>query len=381
MARSEVPFVSGLRMGRGLPASHQPRGSAIKSTIAWWGAHDESVVAAVVCAVSLGLIIADAITPFELNLPTAYALPLVLAAAARNRRLLWFFTALLTIATFVVYAWKIPAGQFTLHQAFLVNRMLAATAFLVTAGLLHVWMTSAETSDARARQISEQDHRIEAGNAARRLVEVQETERRALASQLHDLVGQNLAGLSLNLNIVKGQLALPDGNRVGARLNDSLALVEETIESIRDVMAELRPAVLDDYGLMAGLRWYAEKFMKRTGVPTAVIEQGPGRRRLTPAVEAAFFRIAQEALANTAKYACASKSVVTLDTRDAAVCLLIADDGRGFDPTTIRQPVREHGWGLMIMRERAAAVGAQLRVESAPGHGTQVAVTLSGSPP
>jgi signal transduction histidine kinase len=380
MGRHGMPFVSGLRRCRRPASPDQPRGSAIKSTIAWWGSHDEAVVAAVVCAVSAGLIVADAITPFDLNLPTAYALPLVLAAAARNRRLLWFFTALLTIATFVVYAWKIPAGEFMLYQVFLVNRMLAATAFLVTAGLLHVWMASAEISEARARQIHEQHHRIEAGNAARRLVEVQEAERRALASQLHDLVGQNLAGLSINLNIVKGQLTTTDANRLSGRLNDSLALVEETIESIRDVMAELRPAVLDDYGLTAGLRWYAEKFMTRTGVPTTVIERGSSGRRLSPAVEVAFFRIAQEALANTAKYAGASKSVVTLDTTDACVCLLVADDGRGFDPTTIRQPAREHGWGLMIMRERAAAVGAQLKVDSGPGRGTHVAVTLSGGP-
>jgi signal transduction histidine kinase len=330
-----------------------------------------------VFGVSLGLIFADAITPVELNLPTAYALPLVLAAAARNRRLLWGLTALLTIATFVVYVWKIPGGEFAVREAFFVNRMLAATAFVVTAGLLHAWIASAETSETRARQIEEQDHKIEAAKGARRLVEVQETERRALANQLHDLVGQNLAGLSINLNIVKTQLALPEGSRIGARLNDSLALVEETIESIRDVMAELRPAVLDDYGLTAGLRWYAENFTKRTGVPTAVTEQGPCRR-LAPAVEAAFFRIAQEALANTAKYAEARRAAVALATTDASVCLVVEDDGHGFDPMTTRQPAREHGWGLMIMRERAAAVGAQLAVESGPGRGTRVIVTLRG---
>lgn len=336
------------------------------------------VVAAV--GISLALIIADAITPVELNLPTAYALPLVLAAATRNRRLLWFFTALLTIATFVVYALKLPAGEFTLREAFFVNRMLAAMAFVITAGLLHVWMASAETSETRARQIKEQDHKLDAAKATRRLIEVQESERRALASQLHDLVGQNLAGLSINLNIVKSQLALAEGSQIGARLNDSLGLVEETIESIRDVMAELRPAVLDDFGLAAGLRWYADKFTKRTGVPTAVIEQGLSRR-LALAAEGAFFRIAQEALANTAKHAEARNAVVSLATMDESVRLVVEDDGRGFDPNTTRQPVREHGWGLMIMRERAAAVGAQLTVRSEPGSGTHVVVTLKiGTP-
>jgi signal transduction histidine kinase len=377
MVWRRVPFAASLRKCGGLAASYQRRGSTIKSKIAWWGSHNQPAVVVAVFAITLGLVIADSMTPVELNLPIAYALPLVLAAAARNRRLLWSITAVLTVATFVVYALKIPAGEFTLYEPFFVNRVLAAMAFVLTAGLLHLWMASAETSEARAWQIRQQDDKMEAAKAARRMVEVQENERQALASQLHDLVGQNLTGLSINLNIVKNQLSLSEGSRIAVRLNDSLALVEETIESIRDVMAELRPAVLDDYGLTAGLRWYAEQFTQRTGVPTAVIEQGPVRR-LAPAAEAAFFRIAQEALANTAKYAEARKAVVALATTDQSVCLVIEDDGRGFDPTTTRQPVRDHGWGLMIMRERAAAVGAHLTVESGPGRGTHVIVTLAG---
>src|SRR6185295_12120561 len=89
---------------------------------------------------------------------------------------------------------------------------------------------------------------------SRRLVEVQEAERRALASDLHDLVGQKLTALNIHLNIVKMESAPSMTAQIGARLADSLKLVEETIECIRDVMAELRPAVLDDYGLTAALR-------------------------------------------------------------------------------------------------------------------------------
>jgi signal transduction histidine kinase len=162
------------------------------------------------------------------------------------------------------------------------------------------------------------------------------------------------------------------------RLDDSLKLVEETIESIRDVMAELRPAVLDDYGLTAALRWYAEQFSKRTGVMTTVIEQTPGRW-LPAAREEALFRIVQEALANVAKYARAERATVTLDVSAHASCLTIADDGCGFDSAR-QQPARDRGWGLMIMRERAAAVGAELKVESAPGRGTRIIVTLRNQP-
>ena len=147
------------------------------------------------------------------------------------------------------------------------------------------------------------------------------------------------------------------------------------LESIRDVMTELRPAVLDDYGLTPVLRWYAEHFAERTGVATSVIEQGP-LRRLPANAEEAFFRIVQEALANVAKYARAQKAIVTVGSAPQMMCLTIADDGCGFDPTASPRPARDHGWGLMIMQERAEAVGADLKVQSAPGRGTQVIVTL-----
>jgi PAS domain S-box-containing protein len=210
---------------------------------------------------------------------------------------------------------------------------------------------------------------------SRRLVEVQETERRALGNELHDLVGQKLTALNINLNIVKSESVSTMPKPLNARLEDSLKLVEETIESIRDVMAELRPAVLDDYGLAAGLRWYAAQFSERTAVAAKVIEHGASRRLPAPA-EKALFRIAQEALANVAKYARVSEVTLELAATAGASRLTIADDGCGFDPLACRQPAKDHGWGLIIMRERAAAVGAELAVESAIGHGTRIIATL-----
>jgi PAS domain S-box-containing protein len=206
---------------------------------------------------------------------------------------------------------------------------------------------------------------------SRRLVAVQEAERASLASGLHDLVGQKLAALNINLNIVKCQLPPGSDPLLGSRLDESLTLVEETIGSIRDVMTALRPAVLDDYGLGPGLRWYAEHHARRTGVPTVVVDEEATCRVPAP-VEEAFFRITQEALANVAKYAKASKATLTLVATADAACLTIADDGCGFDTTVNHQPTRDSRWGLMIMRERAAAVGAQLRVQSVPGSGTRV---------
>ena len=329
-----------------------------------------------VFAATLGLIVADFITWIELDVAAIFGLPLVLAGATRSRALLWMLTALLIATTFVVYAVQIAPGAFTLNEIFFVNRVLNAASLLLLAGLLHIWMRSAETREAQARLIEAQNEKLQAAHVSRRMIEVQEGERRDVANQLHDLVGQKLTALSIGLNIVKGQLS-PSQTAQIARLDDSLRVVEETTESIRDVMAELRPAVLDDFGLAPVLRWYADQFTKRSGVATSVVEEGPVRR-LLPTAEHALFRMAQNALANVAKHAHADKAVVTLRTTAGSTCLIVADNGAGFDPAAVDQPSREHGWGLMIMRERAAAIGARLSIESAPGHGTRIIVTLNG---
>ena len=330
---------------------------------------------AAVFVVTLGLIAVDVVTWVELDVAAIYGLPLLLVGPTRSRRLLWGLTALLTITTFTVYAVQIPQGAFRLNETFFVNRVLDVVELLLIAVLLHVRMVAADTSDAQAQVIAHQNEKLEAAKGARRLVEVQESERRTLANDLHDLVGQKLTALNINLNIVKLESAPSMAAGSGTRLNDSLKLVEETIESIRNVMAELRPAVLDDYGLAAALRWYAEQFGKRTGIVTTVGEQGPARR-LSLAVEESLFRIAQESLTNVAKYARTGKVAVTLVTTPDMSRLTIADDGCGFDPSAWKHPAKDHGWGLMIMRERAAAVGAELSVESAPGLGTRVIVTV-----
>jgi len=275
-----------------------------------------------------------------------------------------------------VYGLQAPAGTFTIEEPFFVNRLLNALSLMLLAGLLHIWMRSTAANEAQAQVIKDQNEKLQAAHVSRRMVEVQEAERRDVANHLHDLVGQKLTALSINLTIVKDQLS-PSQTAQIARLEDSLRVVEETTESIRDVMAELRPAVLDDFGLAPVLRWYADQFTKRSGVATSVVEEGPVRR-LPAMAEHALFRMAQNALANVAKHAHADKALVTLRTTARSTCLIVADNGDGFDPAAVHQPTRDHGWGLMIMRERAAAIGARLSIESAPGHGAKIIVTMDG---
>jgi len=206
-----------------------------------------------------------------------------------------------------------------------------------------------------------------------RLQEVEEAERRRLAQELHDRVGQNFAALSINLNIIQRELPAEFSGKVGARLEDSLQLLEETALHIRDVMAELRPPVLDDYGLLAALQWYGEQFTKRTGVPS-VIQGAEATPRLPLPLEAALFRVTQEALTNVARHAQARQVTVTLEELAQEVRLTIADDGTGFDFSF--QSETGSAWGLISMRERAEAIGGRFQVKSAPGEGTRIMVAV-----
>lgn len=327
-------------------------------------------------AVTLGMVIVDLTTPNQLNVAIAYGLPLLLAGATRSRRLLWVLAALLAVMTFVAYVRSIGVGSFTVTDPFFVNRVLDVASLLVLAVLLQIGMVMADAREAQARLIHEQKERLEAVKTSRRVNEILEIERRRLASQLHDIVGQNLTALNLNLNVMKAQLAPFAMAQTGVRLEDSLALTEETIGNIRDVMTELRPPLLDEYGLASSLRWYAELFSKRTGIAATVIGQDL-TPRLSSEARMAFFHIAQEALANTAKHARAQSVTMTLGTTSEEIWLNVADDGCGFDPIALQRPVAGHGWGVMIMRERAAAMAARLSVESEPGHGTRVIVTMN----
>jgi PAS domain S-box-containing protein len=208
---------------------------------------------------------------------------------------------------------------------------------------------------------------------SRRLVEVQESERRLLAMELHDRVGQNLTALGINLSIVSG--GLPAGTKPGiaARLDDCNALVEGTVDAMRDVMAELRPHALDDYGLPAALRSLATGFSRRTGIQVAFEKEGRGADLPKP-VDLAMFRIAQEALNNVAKHANAKRVEIAIRRGNGSAVLSVRDNGVGFDPKSIETPRAEAGWGLLIMRERAEAVGAQFTLKAGPNSGVQVLV-------
>ena len=151
--------------------------------------------------------------------------------------------------------------------------------------------------------------------------------------------------------------------------------MEETTERIRDVMTELRPEVLDDYGLISALRWYAERFEQRTGIKTYLLGEEVSDR-LPENLESALFRIAQEALTNVAKYSKAEQVDIDFGLKDEIFRMVIADNGIGFDVSNIRKKKQKKGWGLIIMQERAQSLRGNVIIDSAPKKGTRVIIEV-----
>ena len=204
---------------------------------------------------------------------------------------------------------------------------------------------------------------------SRRLVEAQETERRNLARELHDEIGQALTVLQLNFQAL---LLSPGIEALSPRLNESLAVVERVLEQVHDISLNLRPSMLDDLGLEPALRWCMNRQAVLAGLQ-AEFATDPLEQRLDPIIETECFRIAQEALTNVVRHAQARTVTVTLHTKDGRLHLGVRDDGVGFDVAPVReQAVRGASLGLLSMEERAALAGGGLEFKSSPGHGTEV---------
>jgi signal transduction histidine kinase len=208
-----------------------------------------------------------------------------------------------------------------------------------------------------------------------RLVEAEEAERRRLARELHDQVGQSLTAMGINLDIIRKLLAPDTPEEIMARLDDTRTLVTRTTKRVRQVMVDLRPEMLDDYGILAALRWSAERFTQRTGVAVSV-EGEEADCRLPPHVENVLYRVAQEALTNVTKHAQATQVAVSLKMNSQAVRLEVADNGGGFTPGTQVSSDRGQQWGLALMAERVEGVGGCFRLKSQPRQGCLIIVEV-----
>jgi PAS domain S-box-containing protein len=204
----------------------------------------------------------------------------------------------------------------------------------------------------------------------RRLVETQEAERRRVARELHDEIGQLLTGIGLMLSHSEKQP--PDQAKAGVAAARSL--LDELIGRVQRLALDLRPAVLDDLGLVPALLWLVDRYTAQTGVRVDFKQGGLEGRRLAAETETAAYRIVQEALTNVARHSRAAEAAVRILVRDDTLEVQVEDQGRGFDPRRVEGPAQSAG--LAGMRERAHMLGGRLTIESAPGAGTRIVATL-----
>ncbi len=201
------------------------------------------------------------------------------------------------------------------------------------------------------------------------LLESLERERRRIARELHDEIGQSLTAVHLNLENLRD----PRDPAVGqARLDDSLAQVERLLRQVRNLSLELRPSLLDDLGLAAALRWYLGRQSERAGLRIGFAD-GLGERRLTAELETTCFRVAQEAVNNVVRHAHAQNVQVSLSARGRVLELRVLDDGCGFDAgAALERAAGAASLGLLGMREWVMLVGGRFEIQSSPGHGSEI---------
>jgi signal transduction histidine kinase len=206
------------------------------------------------------------------------------------------------------------------------------------------------------------------GVLSRRLIEVQEAERRAVARELHDEIGQTLTALKINLQALPSMIDLATQRRI----DESVAMVGRLLDQVRAISLDLRPSVLDDWGLTAAVRWYAERHSEHSGL-VVTVRSRLGDDRFPTDIETGCFRITQEAVTNAMRHAHAQRMTIDLRRQNGGIKVVMSDDGQGFDVAAARQRAAAGAsLGLLGMQERTFLLGGDLRIVSTPGRGTKV---------
>jgi signal transduction histidine kinase len=210
----------------------------------------------------------------------------------------------------------------------------------------------------------------EANVALRHFNEGLEREAKRIAYALHSEAGQLLAIVYIALAEIAREVPPP----VKARLSKVTALLDQIEAQLRRLSHELRPAILDDLGLLPALRYLSEGVSQRAGLPISV--EGTLEERLLPSIESALYRVAQEALSNSVRHAQASSASIRIERDAQSIRCSIRDNGIGFDSRSVMARSGEQGFGLLGIRERLNAVGGTLQINSAAGAGTALIITI-----
>jgi PAS domain S-box-containing protein len=205
-------------------------------------------------------------------------------------------------------------------------------------------------------------------NLSRRRVQVEEEERRHLARELHDHVGQLITAGSMNLQFLR---RTRDRRATTGKLDETIAIFNQVLEQVRQISFDIRPPVLDDLGLAPATRWMLDDATKRAGLASEFFAD-PNLKRGEAENETSCYRVAQEAVLNVVRHAHARKIWLELRNDGDALQLVVRDDGIGFDVAAAEKRVGRDRLGLVGMHERATALGGKFECESTPGRGTEV---------
>ncbi len=206
-------------------------------------------------------------------------------------------------------------------------------------------------------------------NLSRQLIIVQEQERRNIARELHDEIGQTLT--AIKIDILNAMKFIPSLN-AQEQLKDSIQMVEETLNNVRELSLNLRPSILDDLGLIPAVRWFLDRQSQRTGINAKVITK-PFTEKIPAEIQITCYRIIQEAVTNIIKHSKAKSMSVEIDVISNELYIIISDDGVGYDVLSARKKATSgYSVGVLGMQERAEAVGGWLDIFSKPNEGTKI---------
>ncbi|GJH10013.1 MEDS domain-containing protein [Caballeronia novacaledonica] len=202
---------------------------------------------------------------------------------------------------------------------------------------------------------------------------IRENERKRIAREIHDELGSVLTGIKAYVSVAVDR-ARREGSAPDPQLVDAARLADDALDTVRRVITELRPTVLDDLGIWVALEWYIEQIEKQTGLPCSLtIDPRLSASEVGPELGTVLFRIIQEALTNAVRHAQAKSMVVRAQCDEAFAVFEVCDDGKGIDAVRL---LGQHSWGIAGMHERARHFGGALTIAGAPGMGTTVSLRL-----
>lgn len=251
----------------------------------------------------------------------------------------------------------------------------AAAAASLGIALLAILYAGGLEDRLRRQRVKEADNARDLQRLSSQLLTAQEEERRNIARELHDEVGQVLTAIKVELSVAERAIAAAGGP--AHLLQDARSIADGALHTVRDLSHMLRPPLLDDMGLSAAVAWYTKGFGRRHSIPVALHAEGMADR-LPPEIEAAAYRIVQEGLTNVARHARARRCAVRLERRGDTLLLSVEDDGIGFALPAPGRASPNEGLGLIGIRERVALRKGSLRIDTAPGAGTRLMVELPG---